>query len=527
MIESPENAAESIVHGCLEQLVVKDKSNDFILEYKQILVYLLVIKHRTMSETLKEKTARGLFWGTLNSGTTQILNLIIGVFLARILSPGDYGIVGMLAIFTAIAGNLQSSGFSNALINIKEPTHGDYNAVFWFNILTSISIYVILFFCAPLIAWFFHVPALTNLSRFIFLTFVMSSFGIVPNVIMTKDLMIKELTISSNVALVLSGITGITMALMGMTYWSLAWQQLIYITVMNIYRYYYCYWRPTWKVNFAPIKKMFGFSVKILITMILNTINNNILTFVFGRLFTTKAVGNFSQAYKWNQMAYSLVGNTLQQVAQPVLSSLTDDSRDREKRVFRKMMRFTAMLAFPCLFGLALISKEFILTLLGVKWIDSVLLMQILCLGGAFMPMYSLFQNLAISHQRSDTYMWCNFFQIIIQIGVILLCYKQGIVFMVVAFSVFNVLWLGAWFLATRRLIQLSLSEILSDTLPFMLLSALVMLGAFMVSMPFHSVALVLIIKILVAIILYIAVMRIFYSSIFDEVLDFFLKRKA
>jgi len=153
--------------------------------------------------------------------------------------------------------------------------------------------------------------------------------------------------------------------------------------------------------------------------------------------------------------------------------------------------------------------------------------MQILCLGGAFMPMYSLFQNLAISHQRSDTYMWCNFFQIIIQIGVILLCYKQGIVFMVVAFSVFNVLWLGAWFLATRRLIQLSLSEILSDTLPFMLLSALVMLGAFMVSMPFHSVALVLIIKILVALILYIAVMRIFYASIFDEVLDFFLKRKA
>ena len=242
MIESPENAAESIVHGCLEQLVVKDKSNDFILEYKQILVYLLVIKHRTMSETLKEKTARGLFWGTLNSGTTQILNLVIGVFLARILSPGDYGIVGMLAIFTAIAGNLQSSGFSNALINIKEPTHGDYNAVFWFNILTSISIYIILFFCAPLIAWFFHVPALTNLSRFIFLTFVMSSFGIVPNVIMTKDLMIKELAISSNVALVLSGVTGITMALMGMTYWSLAWQQLIYITVMNIYRYYYCYW---------------------------------------------------------------------------------------------------------------------------------------------------------------------------------------------------------------------------------------------------------------------------------------------
>lgn len=479
-----------------------------------------------MSDTLKEKTAKGLFWGALNSGTTQVLNMVIGVLLARILLVSDYGIIGMLTIFTAIAGNLQSSGFSNALINIKTPTHEDYNAVFWFNILSSFTIYIILFFCAPLIAWFFREPNLLVLCRFVFLAFVISAFGIVPNVIMTKQLMIKELTIAANIALVVSGITGIVLALSGQGYWSLAWQQLVYITVMNIYRYHYCSWRPTWYINFSPIKKMFSFSIKILATMILNTINNNILTFVFGRLFTAKEVGNFSQAYKWNFMAYSIVGNTLQQVAQPVLSSLTDDENEREKRVFRKMMRFTALLSFPCMFGFALIANDFIILFLGNKWIDSVPLMQILCIGGAFMPLYTLFQNLSISHQRSDIYMWCNLAQIVIQIAIILLCYKQGIVFMVTAFTLFNIVWLGVWFFVTRQLVNIRLNEILRDIVPFMGAAVLVILMAHLASMYIDMYLLSLIVKILTAATLYVIIMKLGRVKIFDECIDFILKRK-
>ena len=121
--------------------------------------------------SLKEKTARGLFWGMLNNGTMQVLNLIIGIFLGRLLTPADYGIVGVLAIFSAIAGDLQSAGFTQALINIKKPTDRDYNSVFWFNVLVSVVMYAILFLAAPLIALFFHQPVLTNVSRFLFLAF--------------------------------------------------------------------------------------------------------------------------------------------------------------------------------------------------------------------------------------------------------------------------------------------------------------------------------------------------------------------
>ena len=132
-----------------------------------------------MAETLKEKTAKGLFWGAMNSGSTQVLNILFGIFLARLLSPADYGIIGILTIFTLIAGNLQSSGFTQALVNLKHPTDRDYNSVFWFNVIVSFALYVVLFFSAPLIAAFFHQPCLVWLSRFVFLAFFISSFGIV------------------------------------------------------------------------------------------------------------------------------------------------------------------------------------------------------------------------------------------------------------------------------------------------------------------------------------------------------------
>lgn len=189
---------------------------------------------KKMAESLKEKTAKGLFWGAMNNGSTQVLNILFGIFLARLLSPADYGIIGILTIFTLIAGNLQSSGFTQALINLKQPTDRDYNSVFWFNVLVSFTLYIILFLAAPLIALFFHQPCLTKLSRFVFLAFFISSFGIVQNAYMLKNMMNKEIAIVNFASLIVSNITGLTLALCGFTYWSLAWQQVLYISVMNI-----------------------------------------------------------------------------------------------------------------------------------------------------------------------------------------------------------------------------------------------------------------------------------------------------
>ena len=481
-------------------------------------------------DNLKEKTAKGLFWGALNNGTIQVLNVLIGIMLGRKLSPEEWAPIGMIAIFSAIAGNLQSSGFSTAIINMKAPTSNDYNAVFWFNTLVSAIVYLVLFACAPWIAWFFEQPCLTDLSRFIFLAFFISSFGISTNAYMMKNMMQREMTIVSVTALIISGITAIILAFQGYSYWSLAWQQVINAFVLVVGRWVFVKWRPSFKVDFTPIRQTFRFSMNILITMIINTVNNHILTFVFGKLFTRtpQVVGNFFQAFKWDTMAYETVGGTIEQVAQPVLVNLRDnEDESREVRVFRKMMRFTAFLAFPAMFGLSLVSEEFILATIGQKWIDCVPLLRVLCIGGAFMPFYSLYKNLIISQGRADLNMWLNISQIVLQFVLIFATYQQGILMVVYAYSILNVVWLLAWQFFAHRMIGLRLVHVLKDTLPFALISGAVMVASHFATMQFDNVYLLLTLRIVMAAVLYVGVMKLLRVKIMDECIKFIFKKTS
>ena len=477
-----------------------------------------------MEGGLKEKTARGLLWGALNSGSTQLLNLIFGIILGRLLTPAEYGIVGVLSIFTLIAGNLQSSGFTQALVNLKAPRNEDYTAVFWFNTLTSFVLYALLFLSAPLIAQFFHQPCLVEVSRFVFLSFVISSFGIAHNAYMTKNMMNRELAIIGAIALLCSGGVATFLAFYGFSYWSLAWQQIIYITVLNIGRYYYTPWRPSWHFTFEPVRKMFGFSVKILITNIINTLSNNILTLLFGRLYPIKAVGDYSQAYKWNTMASAFVANAVGQVAQPVLASVKEE-QGRSVRVFRKMLRFTAFLSFPAMFGLAIISNEFILLTIGKRWIDAVPLLQMLCIGGAFVPFYTLYQNIAISNGRSDFYMFCNIAQIVLQLVIIGFFYHLGINTMVMVYTLFTIAWLFVWQWTARRIIGLRFWEVIKDVMPTQCIALLVMTTTYFVTLPLHHLLLLLICRILIATLLYAAIMKVLHVEMMDELL-LFIKRR-
>ncbi|EGV28883.1 hypothetical protein HMPREF9431_02320 [Segatella oulorum F0390] len=477
-----------------------------------------------MEGGLKEKTAKGLLWGALNSGSTQLLNLIFGIFLGRLITPAEYGIVGVLSIFTLIAGNLQSSGFTQALVNLKAPRNEDYTAVFWFNTLTSFVLYALLFLSAPLIARFFHQPCLVEVSRFVFLSFVISSFGIAHNAYMTKNMMNRELAIIGAIALLCSGGVATFLAFYGFSYWSLAWQQIIYITVLNIGRYYYTPWRPSWHFTFEPVRKMFGFSVKILITNIINTLSNNILTLLFGRLYPIKAVGNYSQAYKWNTMASAFVANAVGQVAQPVLASVKEE-QGRSVRVFRKMLRFTAFLSFPAMFGLAIISNEFILLTIGKRWIDAVPLLQMLCIGGAFVPFYTLYQNVAISNGRSDIYMFCNIVQIVLQLVIIGFFYHLGINTMVMVYTLFTIAWLFVWQWTARRIIGLRFWEVIKDVMPTLCIALLVMATTYFVTLSLHHLLLLLICRILIAALLYAAIMKLLHVEMMDELLLFIKKR--
>ncbi len=470
--------------------------------------------------TLKEKTSKGLFWGAINHGTTQVLNLLIGIFLARRLSKGDYGILAVITIFTLVAGSIQSAGFSQALANMKKPTHNDYNAVFWFNILAGCAMYAVLFLCAPLIAMYFHQPVLVEVSRVTFLAFLISAFGIVPNAYLWINLRNRELATANFFGMVISGCTGIWMAYHGFAYWSLVWQQIVYISVVNIFRYYYTRWTPTLPVDFSPIRRMFRFSVKLLITNILTTINQKVLTFVFGHIFHIDTVGVYNQADKWNTTGSSFISNTINQVAQPVLTAVNDDAQ-REQRVFRKMTRFTAFLTFPAMFGLAMVAHEFIVITITDYWVSCVPLLQILSIGGAFLPFYILHQNMAISHGRSDLYLYCTIGQIIVQLGIILLFSHWGITTMVIAYSIFTILYLLVWQVVTTPLSHISIWQSMKDILPFLLIAACCMGGTYVATQSITNLPLLLAVRIIVSASLYFLVLRLLHAEILNECLEF------
>ena len=327
--------------------------------------------------SLKEKTARGLLWGGLSNGLQQGLNLLFGILLARMLTPADYGMVGMLTIFSLIAGTLQESGFISALANRREVSQRDYDAVFWFSAGVSLVLYVVLFFMSPLIARFYGEPELTPLARYSFLGFLMASLGTAPSAYLFRNLMVRQKAQAAVVALVLSGTVGVALAYNGFAYWGIATQSLVYTATVTACYWIFSRWRPTLRVDFRPLRGLFAYSSRLIVTNLFTHVNNNFFSVILGRFYTGADVGNYNQANKWNTMGHSLISGMVGGVAQPVLAQVGDDA-GRQARVFRKMLRFTAFVSFPAMLGLSLVAPELITIAVTDKWAASADILRLL-----------------------------------------------------------------------------------------------------------------------------------------------------
>lgn len=465
-----------------------------------------------------------MLWGGLNSGIQQLVGLAFGIVLGRLLSPSDYGMMAMISIFSLVATALQDSGFRTALTNIEHPKDEDYNSVFWFNIIMASSLYLILFFAAPLIGEYYHTPSVVPLCRYAFLSIVIASFGTAQSAYLFKHLRAKQQAEAGALAVILSSLTGVGMAFAGMAYWSLATQGLVYVGINTLLQWHFSPWRPSIHgITFAPVRRMFRFSCKILATTIMTHVNNNVLNILLGHYFTPRDTGNYNQAYQWNTKCYSLVQSMVAQVAQPVLVSLNGEE-GRQKDVFRKMMRFTAFITFPLLFGFGLVAKEFIVTAIGEKWLASAQLIQILCVSGATMPLSTLFSNMIISKGRSGTFFWCTFTLGLVQIATMVLIWPMGIRSMVIAYTILNTSWLLVWLFFVRRLIGYGYWMFFCDVMPFALAAAGVMGVAYIATMPLSNLIALLISRFIIAVVLYYVVMKIARVKILAEC-ERFVKR--
>jgi len=475
--------------------------------------------------TLKEKTAKGILWGGVSSGTVQVMSMLFGLYLSRTLAVEDYGLVAMLAIFTAIANTVITSGFTVALTNKREATHEDFNAVFWFTTFVSLIVYVILFFSAPLIARFFGHPELIPIGRVLFLSFVFGGVASVSHTVLFKQLLVKIQARIDIISVLISGIVGVLMAYFGMGYWALVIQTVLYVAVNSIIKLIIAPWHPTLQINLSPLRNMFSFSIKLFLTNAFIQINRHVFSVILGKMFGEYQSGLYAQGQKWMDMATNTLTGMINAVAHPVLVQVRDE-KERLLNVFRKMLRFAAFVSFPAMFGLAFVANEFILITIGEKWLPSVPILQTLCILGTLYPIWHLYTYVLITHGKSNLFLIGNVIHGLLLIAALLITARWGIYWMVVAYVGTYFISFLYWHYYAHRLIGISVWQLLKDVMPYLGITLLVLFATYIITLPLQNIYLLLIGRIGIAVILYIVIMKLTNSVIFRESMDFLLKKK-
>jgi len=354
--------------------------------------------------SLKEKTVKALFW----SFTDNFINLggqfIVGIILARILSPREFGLVGMLTIFIAISQTFIDSGFSNALIRKQNCNQNDYSTVFYFNLVVSVFCYSLLFIFSGSISSFFKEPQLEDLLRILGLGLILNAFGLIQRTILIKNINFKTQTKVSVVATVGSSIIAIVMAMNGYGVWSLIALTLSRYGLVSISLWIWARWKPALVFSKKSFNDLFYFGSKLLVSSLIETTYNNIYYLVIGRFFSAVDLGYYTRADQFQSLASGNLQSVIGRVSFPVLSKLQDD-HDNLRLAFRKIIKNTMFVTFFLMMGMVAIARPLILSLLGSKWEPSIIYLQLLCFVGMFYPLHSINLNMLQVHGRSDLFL--------------------------------------------------------------------------------------------------------------------------
>lgn len=354
-----------------------------------------------MSDSLKSKTVSGVLWSAIERFSLQGVQFIINVLMARLLLPSDYGMIGMLAVFLQISQTFIDSGFSDALVQKKDRTETDLSTVFYFNIVISVLLYLLLFIGAPFIAQFYHMPELTLVTRIVMLNLIFSSFAAVPKIILVIKIDFKTQSKISLISAVVSGGIGITMAYKGYGVWSLVFQSLLNILLITFLSFYYINWRPLKTFSKDSFQNLFSFGSKLLFSRLIHALYYNLYAIVIGRRYSSAELGYYTRAEQFAIFPSGNINAIISRVTFPILSSIQDDD-ERLASAYRKYIKLASFLIFPLMIGLAVLAKPLIILLLTEKWIMTVVLLQILCFDWMFDHLSIINLNLLYVKGRSD-----------------------------------------------------------------------------------------------------------------------------
>jgi O-antigen/teichoic acid export membrane protein len=351
--------------------------------------------------SIKNKTISGLKWSFTDNLVNQIVHFVIGLVLARLLSPSEYGVVGMTTVFISISLIFIQSGLGTALIRKQNCTDADYNTMFYSNIGIGFTTFIILFFSAGAIAKFYNNPDLFLLVRVMAVNLIINSFGLVETAMLTKKIDFKRQTKISLIANVSSGIIGIVLAILGFSYWSLAIRTLCHNLFRVLLLHYTSSWKPKLMYSIDSFRELFGFGVKLLGSNLVATVYKNIHSLIIGKFYSAAALGFYSKAQMFNHLFSTNIVLTTQRVTYPVLSALQHDNA-RFRAGYRKTMKLLFFITSVLMSQVIINSSELVHILLGSKWATAAIYMRIISLTGILYPLHSLNLNAINAKGRSD-----------------------------------------------------------------------------------------------------------------------------
>ena len=421
---------------------------------------------------LTDKVARGVFWVLLEKFGVQLAHFVVTLVLARLLTPNDYGTVALLSIFISLSNLLVDCGFGKALVQKKKATQTDYNSVFYLSMAIALALYGILFFGAPFVARFYRVPELTLMLRILALSLIFHSINGVQNVELNRKMLFKLSFRVSWARVIVSSVTGVTLAFVGLGPWALVYASLAGGITGVIARQLVIRWRPSLTFSWDSIRELFRFGWKMAAASFLTKAYNELYGLLIGRFYTRADLAFVKKGAHIPKMLGSTADGTLSRVSFSALVRLQDDPK-RLRNAMRRMITCSTFVMFPLMACLGLVAEPLIGLLYGEKWLPAAPYVQVTCFAMAFKPFDSINLQAINARGRSDIFLKLIVFRRIIGLVVMAVALPKGIL----TFLVSSAIALGPFgivinSLPNRRLLKYSILMQLRDVLPSLLLTA-------------------------------------------------------
>ncbi|ETP67659.1 hypothetical protein G159_16295 [Planococcus glaciei CHR43] len=457
----------------------------------------------------KSKILSSLVWKFLEIAGSQGILLVIQIILARLLMPEDFGLIALVSVFIVVASVMVQSGLNTALIQKKDADATDISSVFYISLIVAAVLYLIVFFCAPVIAIYYKEPQLTLILRVLMITLFASAFNSIQNVIVAKNMLFKKQFFSSVAAILFSGVLGITLAYNGFGVWALVIQQLTNRFSLTIILFVTVKWRPQLLFSLKKVKLLYSYGWKLLVSALIDTLYMNIYSLIVGKTFGTTTLGFFNRGEQFPKLFATNINGSIQAVMFPVLAS-QQDNHQRVKEMMRRSIVTSSFIVFPLMTGLAIVAEPLIKILLTERWLPAVPFLQYFCLLYSLLPIQTANLQAIIALGRSDIFLKLEIIKKVVSIIILIFTVPHGVYAIVIGLCISGIFSTLINIYPNLKLLNYSYIEQFKDIIPSMLISVTMGILIYYIKWIEMSEIVTMFCQIFIGIILYIGIAKTF-----------------